>query len=287
MLASITKSVRVGIRRRWPKGLERALSVVGFVWLATEIITKVSKSVDELIIQHGNLYLLIVVIFALVWFVAYTYEIRSVSFLVPTTDSRIDIRFGDIFAEKTDWLIGVGEFFDSEVGHVVSNESLHGKLIERLYNGDSSKFREDVDAALSGFTPTRTKRAIKPNLQYEIGTTAVVRNGQHHVFLVAMSRTDPQTAKASSTVPLLWDALKGALASVRNYGNGATLSLPLIGNGRSSVNIEPQHLLRLIVLALVDFGRNAGLPKQVNIIVPEACFEMLDIREIWRDWRKR
>jgi hypothetical protein len=46
-------------------------------------------------------------------------------------------------------------------------------------------------------------------------------------------------------------------------------------------------LLRLIVLALVDFGRKVGLPKQVNIVVPEACFEMLDIREIKRDWRRQ
>jgi hypothetical protein len=77
------------------------------------------------------------------------------------------------------------------------------------------------------------------------------------------------------------------MASIRNYGNGAPLSLPLIGNGLSSVNIAPQHLLRLIALALVDYGRKFGLPKQVSIIVPEDCFEMLDIREIRRDWRKR
>jgi hypothetical protein len=40
-------------------------------------------------------------------------------------------------------------------------------------------------------------------------------------------------------------------------------------------------------LALVDFGRKVGLPKQVTIVVPEACFEQLDTREIRRDWMKR
>ncbi|MET4802846.1 macro domain-containing protein [Bradyrhizobium sp. LB11.1] len=174
-----------------------------------------------------------------------------------------------------------------QLSHVVSKESLHGKIIERIFNGDSSKFRRDVDIALQGIPAKKTDRTIKPILQYPIGTTAIISNGPHRVFLVAMSRTDLTTAKASSTVPLLWDALKGALHSVRNFGNGAPISLPLIGNGRSSVNIEPQHLLRLIVLALVDFGRNAGLPNQINIIVPEACFDLLDIREIKRDWSKR
>jgi hypothetical protein len=287
MIHGVFNSFNVGIRRRWRTGLARALSVVGAIWLVTEIITKVSKSADEWIVQQGNLYLIGVILAATIWFVAHTYEIRSVSFLVPTTDSRIEIKFGDILTENTDWLIGVGEFFDSDVGHVVSNESLHGKVIAHVYNGDCFKFRADVDAALSGYTPIKTKRLIKPNSKYEIGTTAVIRNGQHRVFLVAMSLTDLETAKASSAVPLLWDAIKGALHSVRNYGNGAPLSLPLIGNGRSSVNIEPQHLLRLIVLALVDFGRKVGLPKQVSIIVPEACFNMLDIREIRRDWSRK
>jgi hypothetical protein len=115
----------------------------------------------------------------------------------------------------------------------------------------------------------------------------VLDNGPHKMFLVAMSRTDLANSKASSDVPTLWMALRGALESIHNFGNGAPLSLPLIGNGQSSINIAPQHLLRLIVLALVDHGRTVGLPKRVTIVVPEDCFEALDIQEICRDWRER
>ena len=97
----------------------------------------------------------------------------------------------------------------------------------------------------------------------------MLANGPHKVFLVAMSRTHLETSKASSDVPNLWVALTGALRSIHNFGNGDPISLPLIGNGQSSVNIEPQHLLRLIALALVDHGRKVGLPKQVSIVVPE------------------
>jgi len=217
----------------------------------------------------------------------YTFERRSVSFAIPTTDSRIDIRFGDILKERTDWLIGVGEFFDHEVGHIVSQNSLHGKVIEHVFNGEAARFRLAVDKSLARASAIKTDRPVIPDLKFPIGTTAIVPNGQHQVFLVAMSLTDMTTSKASSSVPLLWDALNGALTAVKDFGNGATLSLPLIGNGQSSINIEPQHLLRLIVLALVDYGRGSGLPKQVNVIVPEACFRLLDIREIERDWSKR
>jgi hypothetical protein len=287
MLGGIIKSLQIGIRRRWRTGLTQALSVAGTIWLITEIVIKVSDQADRWVKDHGDYYSAIVVATAATWFVKHIYEVRSVSFNLPTTNTKIEIRYGDLFKEKTNWLIGAGEYFDSEVGQVVSKNSLHGKLIDNVYNGDAAAFRSLVDAALVGVKSTRTPRLIAPKLKYEIGTTAVLANGSHKVFLVAMSRTHPETHKASSDVPTLWLALRGALESIHHHGNGASISLPLIGNGQSSVNIEPQHLLRLIVLALVDYGRKFGLPNQISIIVPDDCFKMLDIREIRRDWGKR
>jgi hypothetical protein len=287
MLAIFIKSILTGIKRRWRFGLMQAFGIAGAIWLMTEITIAVSPSVQDWLHQDGILYTSFIIVAGTIWFFAYTYESRSVSFLIPTTDSQITIRYGNLLAEPTDWLFGVGEFFDSEIGQPVSQKSLHGQFIATTYNGNSTRFRADVDKALTGVANTPSLRTIQPSAKYPIGTTAILQNGSHKVFLVAMAHTDIATSKASSTVPMLWDALKEALSSIRSYGNGAPISLPLIGNGQAGVNVEPQHLLRLIVLALVDFGRKVGLPKNVNIIVTEECFEKLDIREIERDWKTR
>lgn len=284
--SNFIKSFAVGVRRRWKTGITQAFGVIGAIWLVTEVVTKVIKPVDEWIVQHADIYLAIVGAAAAIWFLRYTYETRAVSFIVPTTDFRINIKYGNLLDQQTDWLIGVNEFFDSEIGHVVAQGSLHGQFISEVFNGDCARFREAVDSALSALPSIPSERTILPSARYEIGSTAVLSRGKHKAFLMAMSHTDLLTAKASCDVPTLWTALAGALHSVHNYGNGAPLSMPLVGNGRSSVNVEPQHLLRLIVLGLVDFGRKVGLPREVNIILPEACFEALDIREIRRDWEK-
>jgi hypothetical protein len=287
MSGQTIKSLHIGLRRRWQSGITQALSMAGAIWLITEITNIVFPSAEHWIKDHGNSYIIFVLVAATVWFVRHIYEVRSVNFNLPTTNTKIEIRYGDLFEQSTDWLIGVGEFFDSNVGQVVSKNSLHGKLINNVYNGDGDRFRNLVDIALTRANSIEVpQRPISPKSRYEIGTTAVLANGPHKVFLVAMSRTDLDTYKASSDVPTLWLALKGALESIHNHGNGAPISMPLIGNGQSSVNIKPQHLLRLIVLAIVDYGRKVGLPNQVSIIVPEDCFKMLDIREIRRDWRK-
>ena len=114
------KSLVIGIYRRWTTGLTQAFGIVGAIWLVTEITTRISKSADDWLMQHGDLYAIVVLTAGLIWFFVYSFETRSVSFFVPTTDSMITIRFGDLLQEQTDWLIGVNEFFDSEVGHLVS-----------------------------------------------------------------------------------------------------------------------------------------------------------------------
>ena len=288
MALSTLNSFRIGIQRRWKAGLTQAFSAAGVIWLITEILTKVSRTIDNWILENGDVYFAGVIVVAAAFFVRHCYETTSVSFCIPTTETQIEIKFGDLFKQQTDLLIGVGEYFDSDVGHVVSKYSLHGQFIIQSFDGDSKRFRQAIDAALQNANCVlEDRRPIEPKLKYEIGTTAVLPNGAHKTFLVAMANTDLQDAKASTTVPLLWVALSSALESIRSYGNGAPFSLPLIGSGLSSINIKPQHLLRLIVLALVDFGRKRGLPKTVSVILPQDRFEMLDIHEISDDWRKK
>jgi hypothetical protein len=286
MANQLWKSLSTGLARRWRAGLAQAFGVAGAIWLVTEILTRTSSKANAWLTDNGDTYLIGVLIAGAVWFVAYSYERRKVTFQVPTTSSYITVKFGNMFDEPTDWLIGVNEFFDGRLGHVVAPTSVHGQFISKVFNGDENAFRKAVATSLNGVPCTPTTRVNQPSDAYAIGVTAVLANGPHKAFLVAMSHTDHVTHKAASTVPMLWDALKAALQAVQNHGNGQPLAMPLIGNGLSSVNIEPQHLLRLIVLALVDFGRKAGLPQQVTIVVPEACFDALDLREIRRDWMK-
>lgn len=286
MATHFTTSLTVGLRRRWKAGLTHAFGLAGAIWLVTEIVTRLSKSANDWLTEHGDSFGVAVLLACVVAFLWYAYEHRKVEFQVPTTNSFITIKFGDLFAEDSDWLLGVNEFFDGRLGHVVAQSSVHGQFIARAFNGDEARFRDAVTNALVGVPATKTDRADNPEDAYPIGTTAVVPLGSKKAYLVAIAKTDLQTNKASATVPMLWEAIIGALGTIQDYGNGERLAMPLIGNGRSSVNIEPQHLLRLLTLALVEFGRKVGLPASVTIVVPEACFEQLDLREIKRDWMK-
>lgn len=280
------RSLYIGIKRRWKNGLIHAFSAISIIWLPKEIGTKISSKLNDLIVLNPIAYSLSILIIFIFTFMFYTYEVKSISFSTKTIDSIIRIKFGDLFDQDTDWIIGVNEFFDGKLGDIVSENSVHGQFISKIYNRDSDKFLSDTSSALSSIPFEETHRLIKPSRKYEIGTTAIIQDRERKVFLVAISNTDLETAKASSSVPLLWSAIEAVLTKVHHHGNGAPISMPLIGSGRSSVNISPQHLLRLLVLSLVDFGRKKGLPSEVTIILPEDRFDRLDILEIKRDWEK-
>lgn len=282
----MVKSLYVGLKRRWKRGVTAGFSAIGIIWLLTEISLATSATVKITFEAHRGGYLLFTVMAAALTFLWYIYEPRDVEFKIPTTSTKVLIKFGDIFDEPGDWIVAVNEFFDHQIGQVIAPNSVHGQLIQKAFSSDAESFRLVVDQALAGASGTQTARAIEPATKYEIGTTAVLTLGPRRAYLVALTQTDLQTSKASASVSMLWTALTAAWKKIHDMGNGRSIALPLIGNGRSSLNLEPQHLLRLLVLSLVDSARKTGLPERVTIVLPEACFEELDIREIARDWRR-
>lgn len=291
MTNQIWKSLSVGFKRRWWDGVRFGFGAIGAAWTLTEVLTRAIQPLGNYLdARGGDLLALMMLVFAGV-FVRYVFEPTHVTFKSPGSDTKITLKYGDLFAEDAHLLIGVNEYFDGELGLPVSQSSLHGKFIVQNYGGSAAAFRADVDAALqaTGLLPQATARAFEPRNAYPIGTTIKLPNAAHSAFLMAMAKTDlGVTSKASSDPALLWVALKGGLQAVHDQGNGCPLAMPLFGNGQSGIKLEPQHLLRLLILALVDFSTNsaARLPKQVTIVLHESCFEALDLREIARDWKK-
>lgn len=283
-MSKVGQSFAIGLRRRWWRGLTAALSVLGTVWLLTEVITRVSKDASTWLDNNGVGYLVVAGLLSLAGFLFAIYEPREVSFRLPNSGTTLTLKFTNIFEEATDWIVAVNEYFDSTLGDIVASTSLHGQVISRVYSGNEQSFRADVDDALAGYRGITEARAKGHPIRYPLGTVAIIKNGPHKIYLVALTKTDIVTHRANSTVPILWDALGNALATVDRVGNGAPVAMPLIGNGRASLNIAPQHLLRLIALKIVDAKRTHDLPRRMTINLSDDCFEHLDIVEIKRGW---
>jgi hypothetical protein len=191
---------------------------------------------------------------------------------------------GDLFGATGDHLvIPVNDGFDGALGVAVDPKSVHGQLIQKLYNGSQREFEAACDAQLFKSQGVPSGRKGR-KLSYPIGTTAAVPLEGRNGFLFALSRTDATTLKAQSDVGAIWAALAGLWQCVRNHSNGHSVSLPLAGAGQSGVGVEPMHLLRLILLSILVATREREVNKRINIVLHPDLFEKIDLRGIKNDW---
>jgi hypothetical protein len=139
------------------------------LWLLTNISSAAFPALKGWLAENQAAYLSLVMVIAVARFIHKAYEPSSVSFVVPTTDTKITIQFGDLFDSKDDLLIAVNEFFDGKLGQVVSKDSVHGAFIEKLFNSDETRFRVEVDRALAPCVGAPTTRTLQPSMSYPIG----------------------------------------------------------------------------------------------------------------------
>jgi hypothetical protein len=218
--------------------------------------------------------------------VIYRLPIRTkVSFRIPTTNTNVEILFGDFFHCDGHWAIPVNEYFDGRLDHYVSLKSVHGQFIQQYCGSNHDRFESQADKALERNDFIEKPRSIGRNKTYPIGTTAVIDVGHRKCFLFASTISDPLTAKAFADVPIMWTALKGMWLVVRNHSNGYPVNLPLVGGGQSGVGLAPIHLLRIMLLSLLVATRQQEVTKTVRIIVHKSLIDRVDLAQLLDDWQ--
>ncbi|MBA3475107.1 MAG: hypothetical protein H0T57_18110 [Rubrobacter sp.] len=159
--------------------------------------------------------LLSMVMVGLLWGLYRVRPRRSVQIRMKPIDVTIEVAFGDLFTTQGIKAIAVNEFFDSSLGEPVARSSLHGQLIERMFQDRPEQFDELVDKELRSTQFEETKRSAGRKRKYPIGTTPVVDVGTERFLLPALCETDVETYKAYCDIPMLLMALDGLWSTVR------------------------------------------------------------------------
>lgn len=217
-----------------------------------------------------------------------THSIRrpsSVIFSITHTNTKIQIKFGDIFREDGVRCIPVNEFFDSELGLPVSDKSLHGIFLSRCFGGHPESFDNIIEGELSAISPETVQREQGKESRYPIGTTANVTVNSDRYMCFALCRTDTKTLKAEADVPMLWQALEGLYSKARNSLGGSPLVLPLVGSGLSGIGLPARDLLGLIVLSIIAESKKKHIGTLISIVLASDRFDEIDLAEVEKYWR--
>jgi hypothetical protein len=253
-----------------------ALAAYGLAWTLVESVGAFFPEIKpEGWKQYGLLVLL-----ALTYGVAKAWPRKSVELAVPYSDSVVRVEFGDLWKKSGCIAIQVNEFFDSQLGGHVSENSLHGQFIRDTLRRQSAEFDRLVGLALAGETFDLVTRASGNDRRYPIGTTACVDVGPNRYLLFAFAKTDVATLKASATVHELWDALAGLWRAITIHSNGDPVAMPLVGGGLSGVGLPAKNLLAILLTSFAYYTKKQKITGKLTIVLPKELAREINLREL-------
>jgi hypothetical protein len=209
---------------------------------------------------------------------------KSVKFDLTNTNTKVVIKFGDLFEAEGHKVIPVNEYFDSLIGKPVSPNSLHGIFIQRILGGYNNIIDDEVHNQLLNKEIEIIERPQGKKNKFSLGTTIAIDHNQSTYFLFALCNSD-NDCKATCTPSSMLIALEGLWEKIRIEGNGFDINLPLIGNGLSGVGLPPSQLLQLTLMSLLKFTKEKELSATVKIVLLEDMFEKIDLSLIKNNWQ--
>ena len=209
---------------------------------------------------------------------------RQIQLKIGSTDTVITVSFGDLFISSAYKIIPVNEFFDTDLGEPVSSKSIHGMFISKCFGGHGASLNALVEQSLKGSSYETVERSKGREKRYPIGTTAVVPVNEDRYYLVALSKTDVGTLKASADIPELWAALVGLWDQVRISAGGHSVAVPLLGGGLSGIGLAGTHLLQLMILSIINETKKRKITNHIQIILSEDRLNEIDLEIVKNNW---
>lgn len=130
------------------------------------------------------------------------------------------------------------------------------------------------------------KRALPAkNKRYAIGTSVILKARDNlRVIWVALTNTDIGTNKTHADIEDLQRAIRSALTTARNKGNGDVLSVPLMGGGLSRTGLSSSFLLNLLIGLIIDESKKESITETINIVLTRRVINELNLLEIKKSW---
>ena len=151
----------------------------------------------------------------------------------------------------------------------------------RLFGGDAQELDRRIDQALSDTTPIGSVDKPGKKVRYSIGTVAPVTEAGRRLFFIAYTYMNDHN-EARGTMDGVWRSLVNLWEAVLKYGNGAAVSIPVIGGGLARIAqiLPSQDSIRFIVLSFMLAPRNEKVCDELRIIVRLQDYARLDRLEL-------
>lgn len=203
----------------------------------------------------------------------------SESFTNP--DVKIGVKVGNIFDQSGHLVIGFSDTFDTEIGDVISKDSMQGQFLVSMYENNQSRLDTDLDALLKNEEAAEDNEKVRgKNKRYNIGTVLALAGLNRKFFCCAYSRMG-NDLKATSDINNLWISLQNLWNKIRVEGEQKTVFMPVLGTNLARVpGISFMLPINLILLSFIINSRVEPISKELVLVIRKEDSEKVNLLEI-------
>lgn len=212
-----------------------------------------------------------IVVFVVIFFILLLVSIKMSKVHLNICGTHVIIKFGDLFNEAGNKVIGCNEYFDSLVDEkLISSNSLNGQVINKYIN-DISDFDNQIAqdfGCINNIVKKDCKRDFGKKTKYKLGTCFKY---QDYIF-VAFSKFDDRY-RAYLDMPDYMFCLTNFWIELNRVYNGENIVMPLLGSGITRMgnnNITKQEQLTLLVDTLKYSNLSFTHDATITIVLPES-----------------
>jgi hypothetical protein len=265
------------------------LKTVGYAFTAFSVIFTIVKAVTHFVPTikiEGIIPFTALVLISVCYGLKKVWKPSKIEVQIANCNTVIEVLFGDLFQQSGIRAIAVSEFFDSKIGKLVSDKSLHGIFLQKCFGGHPEPFDKQVDEQLKDIKNSNVIKVEGKTKCYPIGSCAMVTANNDRYLVFALTKTNRETCKVYSDVTMMWDALHQLWQRARIESGGHEINLPLVGSGLSGLGLPTRDLLNLIILSAITETKSKEVTQRIRIILHRDRFEHLDLRDVKRHWEE-
>jgi hypothetical protein len=243
--------------------------------------------------QHKIVTLTCTLILLLIYYIGTWRKAKNqTSITLKFGESYVDVKFGDIFKSDKDDLkvISFNEYFDTEVGKLVSPRTINGKFLEMNKNRISeiqSIIAKDEHLNQEMYVSTNEKREQGNKKRYQLGSLVDLSN---NYLAVAGSKFDSED-KANVTMREYIGFLLTFWNEVNRMYNNQSVVIPVFGSGilrfaDGYAGATGQDLLEIIIWTFKISRIKIAYPSRVKIVVfqnKSDMYNLYKLKEIEKD----
>ncbi len=261
-------------------GVKTFLSILGGFWLLIEMLT--FSIPDAMQWASGNFWVFITctslaLTVTIIEIRRKSKRMLSVRERLEGTDISIEIRVGDIFKMKGDFIIGTNTTFDTN-NILISLSSLQGQFTKRYYD-NVEHLDDDLVRTLEDQKHVPAENTSGKLRRYEFGTVAKVSPKNQVVYLVAIDELNEEGVVSSlenvrQSLTKLWQY-------IGTHGRLSNLVIPIVGTKDARIQVPREIMLVEIIESFIRaIYTERKFCENLTIVIAKEDYDHIDLQEL-------